>query len=451
MMSRIIGLEVEYGLIGICADGSAIDDETLGAALFDRIQRRSGHRDIFLENGGRLYLDVGNHPEYATPECIDPLDAITYERAGMTIMHKLVQRTQTKLTEAMGQPVMLHLLRNNVDSHGHSWGYHENYSVDRAGDYRRLVSLLLPFLVTRQLISGTGHLMTTAHGEYRYVISQRAFHIADGLSDETTHHRPFINDRDETHADPSQWRRLHVIGGDTPMHTYQAWLSLAITQLVLDVIESGAVWREFNLANIGRALRTIAQDLTGRQRVDLEGGRAASALDIQWAYCERIGQWIEAGHGNPMNRHVHHEWVQTLNGLEANPMEMADRLDWVLKYQMLLDYKQRHQLSVHDARLALIDMHYHHCDPNIGLFWRAQEKGHTVQCVDDDVIADAMVIPPSNTRASIRGRFITAANQANVPWEAGWAQVKAMGVVYDMMNPFTTHDERVESLIRKFA
>lgn len=451
MLPRILGLEVEYGFIGTRADGTTIDDETLGEALFSRIQRRTGQRDAFLENGGRIYLDVGNHPEYATPECVDPLDAITHERAGMAIMWRLVEQTQQALSRHYGEPVTLRLLRNNVDARGHSWGYHENYSVKRSGDFNRLVRLLLPFLVSRQIISGTGHLVKMPSGEYRYLSSQRALHIDDGFSNETTQKRPFINDRDETHADPSRWRRLHVIGADTPMNEYQAWLSLAITMLVLDLIESGAVWREFNLAHVGKALRAIAQDLTCRQRIDLEAGRCASALDIQWAYAERISQWIDAGHGNPMNRHILAEWTATLQDLETDPMAMADRLDWVMKYQMLLDYKHRHQLKIDDPRLALVDMQYHNCDPNGGLFWLAQAHNRVVHCIDPLAINDAMVTPPANTRAHLRGRFIQAANGAKVPYQAGWAHVKALGFALDLTNPFTCHDERVEMLIRKLA
>ena len=220
MDPRIIGLEVEYGLVGVRQDGTPIDDATLGAACFDRVQRRHGQSDAFLENGGRIYLDVGNHPEYATPECINPLDAITHERAGMAIMGHLVAQAQDRLARAYDQPVAVRLLRNNVDAAGHSWGYHENYSVHRHSDYGRMVNLLLPFLVSRQLISGTGSLTRLPNGEWRYLMSQRALHIAAGLNSETTQKRPFINDRDETHADPSRWRRLHVIGADTPMNEY---------------------------------------------------------------------------------------------------------------------------------------------------------------------------------------------------------------------------------------
>lgn len=451
MDPRIIGLEVEYGLSGVCQDGTRIDDATLGAAVFDRIHRRHGQSDTFIENGGRIYLDVGNHPEYATPECINPLDAITYERAGMAIMAHLVAQAQTRLEGAYDQPVSLRLLRNNVDAKGNSWGYHENYSITRQSDYQRIVSLLLPFLASRQIISGTGSLTQLPSGEIRYLMSQRAMHIAAGINSETTQKRPFINDRDETHADPSRWRRLHVIGADTPMNEYQAWLCLAITTLVLDVIEAGAVWREFNLANMGQALRTIAADLTCRQRVELEGGRAASALDIQWAYAERIGQWIDAGNGTKANRHILDEWTKTLQGIETDPMGMTDRLDWPLKYQMLLEYKARHQLSIRDARLALIDQEYHNCDMDRGLFWRAQAGWRTVQCIRPEEISLAMTTPPYNTRAHLRGRFIEAATQARVPWQAGWAHVEAAGIRLDITNPFAYVDERVESLIRKLG
>ena len=226
---------------------------------------------------------------------------------------------------------------------------------------------------------------------------------------------------------------------------------MAITTLVLDLIEAGAVWREFTLANVGQALRTIAQDLTGRTRVDLEGGRCASALDIQWAYAERIGQWIDAGNGTRDNRHILNEWVKTLEGIEHDPMAMTDRLDWPLKYQMLLEYKRRHGLAISDARLALIDQEYHNCDLSTGLFWRAQAGKRTVQCVAPEEISLAMVTPPYNTRAHLRGRFIQAATQARVPWQAGWAHVKAAGISLDMTNPFTYVDERVESLIRKLG
>lgn len=450
MARRIIGLEVEYGLIGVREDASLIDDEQLGAALFAPVKRRTGDRDAFLENGGRIYLDVGNHPEYATPECVGAKDAVIWEQAGMEIMRQFVARAQRRLSEEEGLPVALRLLRNNVDAQGQSWGYHENYSVKRDFPFEDMARLLLPFLISRQIIAGTGSLARIPDGSLRYLISQRALHISDGLSGETTQRRPFINDRDETHADPTRWRRLHIIGGDTPMNSYQAWLSLAITTMVIDVIETGAIWREFPITDVAQALRDIALDLTCQQRIDLADGRAASALDIQWAYAERVSQWLDAGHGNLEHKQILSAWIDLLNALERDPMALGDKLDWVLKYQILLQYKQRHGLKLHDARLALIDYHYHSCDPKTGLFYVAQRGNFALDFIDQDEIYHAMLNPPTDTRAALRGRLIRAATHANVDWSAGWAQVKANGVALDLLDPFTAHDLRVDQLIRSF-
>jgi len=73
---RVTGLETEFGVmcapVGPSEETKAdLPDVERAAALIFR-HRPVGYRstNLFLPNGGRLYLDIGAHPEYATAECV---------------------------------------------------------------------------------------------------------------------------------------------------------------------------------------------------------------------------------------------------------------------------------------------------------------------------------------------------------------------------------------------
>ena len=248
--------------------------------------------NVFLENGARLYLDVGSHPEYATPECDSIADLVVHDKAGERILEGLVRSAEQRLREE-GIRGEVYLFKNNTDSAGNSYGCHENYLVEREGDFTKFTDVLIPFLVTRQVYAGAGKVLQTARGAM-YCVSQRAEHIWEGVSSATTRSRPIINTRDEPHADAERFRRLHVIVGDSNMSEYTTFLKIGATSIMLRMLEEDSrPWRDLTLENPIRAIREISHDITCRRRVRLANGRELSAVEIQSEYLQRALQFAK--------------------------------------------------------------------------------------------------------------------------------------------------------------
>src|SRR5438094_5283904 len=292
MDRRIFAVQNEYGVTCTFRGQRRLSPGEVARYLFRRVVSSGRSSNVFLRNGARLYLDVGSHPEYATPECDSVLDLVAHDKAGERILEGLLVDADRRLREE-GIAGDIYLFKNNTDSAGNSYGCHENYLVGRHGEFGRLADILIPFLVTRQIICGAGKVLQTPRGAV-YCISQRAEHIWEGVSSATTRSRPIINTRDEPHADAERYRRLHVIVGDSNMAEPTTLLKVGSANLVLEMIEEGVQFRDFSLDNPIRAIREISHDLTGRRPVRLAGGREASALDIQREYYGRAVQRVKA-------------------------------------------------------------------------------------------------------------------------------------------------------------
>ena len=288
MQRRIFGVETEFGIRYSMSGMGHLGPEEAARKLFRPVVDWGRSSNVFLENGARLYLDVGSHPEYATAECAELTDLVRQDKAGERLFERLAQRAEEALI-AQDMPGRLHLFKNNVDSAGHSFGSHENYLLSRKAEFSRLVRFLVPFLVSRQIVVGAGRVHPTGPpeaqgapgtGEASYSFSQRADYVWEASSSATTRSRPLINTRDEPHADASQYRRLHVIVGDSNMSETTTLARLGMTDVILRMIEDHANLEDLELANTGQALRTISHDLTGRETVELKDGRHMSALDL---------------------------------------------------------------------------------------------------------------------------------------------------------------------------
>src|SRR5208283_4285112 len=283
---RIYGVENEYGVTCTFRGQRRLSPDEVARYLFRRVVSWGRSSNVFLENGARLYLDVGSHPEYATPECDNVLDLVAHDKAGERILEGLLVDADRRLREE-GIAGDIYLFKNNTDSAGNSYGCHENYLVGRHGEFGRLADILIPFLVTRQVICGAGKVLQTPRGAV-YCVSQRAEHIWEGVSSATTRSRPIINTRDEPHADAERFRRLHVIVGDSNMSEYTTFLKIGTTSILLAMLEdSSTVLRDLTLENPIRAIREISHDVTCQRRVRLANGREMRALDIQAEYLER--------------------------------------------------------------------------------------------------------------------------------------------------------------------
>ncbi|MGH2708640.1 MAG: proteasome accessory factor PafA2 family protein, partial [Actinomycetota bacterium] len=290
MERRIFGLENEYGVTCTFRGQRRLSPDEVARYLFRRVVSWGRSSNVFLENGARLYLDVGSHPEYATPECDDISQLVAHDKAGERILESLVISAEARLREE-GIAGQVYLFKNNTDSAGNSYGCHENYLVSRYGEFGKLAEILIPFFVSRQVFTGAGKILQTARGAL-YCISQRAEHIWEGVSSATTRSRPIINTRDEPHADAEKYRRLHVIVGDSNMSEYTTWLKISTTAVLLRMLEDGLVMRDLSLENPIRAIREISHDLSCSHKVRLANGREASAIELQWEYLSRAAKYV---------------------------------------------------------------------------------------------------------------------------------------------------------------
>src|SRR5256884_2134056 len=298
MDKRIFGLENEYGVTCTFRGSRRLSPDEVARYLFRRVVSWGRSSNVFLRNGARLYLDVGSHPEYATPECDNIIDLVIHDKAGERILEGLLVDADRRLREE-GIAGDIYLFKNNTDSAGNSYGCHENYLVGRHGEFGRLADILIPFLVTPQVICGAGQVLQTPRGAV-YCVSQRAEHIWEGVSSATTRSPPIINTRNEPHADAEGFRRLHVIVGDSNMSEFTTFLKLAVTDLVVRMVEESTVMRDLTLENAIRAIREISHDITCKRRVRLATGRELSAIDIQSEYFERASRFIQRRDGDAL-------------------------------------------------------------------------------------------------------------------------------------------------------
>ncbi len=357
MQRRIFGIENEYGVTCVLRGQRRLSPDEVARYLFRRVVSWGRSSNVFLENGARLYLDVGSHPEYATPECDSLLSVVAHDKAGERILEGLVESAEERLEEE-GIRGQIYLFKNNTDSAGNSYGCHENYLVSRHGEFQKTVDTLIPFFVTRQIFSGAGKLLQTAKGPM-YSIAQRAEHIWEGVSSATTRSRPIINTRDEPHADAEKYRRLHVIAGDSNMSEYVNYVKIGTTVALLQMIEDNVVFRDVSLENPIRAIREISHDITCRRRVRLRNGRELSALDIQWEYLDRTLRYARTTGFPAEVQKAIEMWEYLLTSLEKDPLTLNREVDWVTKYHLIEKYQAKWDLNRSDPKLALLDLSYH--------------------------------------------------------------------------------------------
>jgi proteasome accessory factor A len=449
MDRRIFGLENEYGVTCTLRGQRRLSPDEVARYLFRRVVSWGRSSNVFLENGARLYLDVGSHPEYATPECDVIADLVAHDKAGERILDHLVSGAEARLREE-GIRGVIYLFKNNTDSAGNSYGCHENYLTSRRDDFAHYTEVLIPFLVSRQIFAGAGKVLQTARGAV-FCLSQRAEHIWEGVSSATTRSRPIINTRDEPHADAERFRRLHVIVGDSNMSEYATYLKVGATSILLRMLEDpGTVLRDLTLENPIRAIREISHDLTCRRKVRLANGREVSALDIQSEYLTRALRYRDSHGLSPQEDRALDMWEHCLKGLESDPMSLSRECDWVAKHQLIEAYRARHNLPLGHPRVALVDLQYHDVNRERGLYYRLEARDKMERTIDEDAVAEAVSRPPSTTRARLRGDFIRRAKERRRDFTVDWVHLKlndqAQRTVL-LKDPFRSHDERVEKLI----
>ena len=452
MKRRVGGLETEFGLVCVRADGSrALEPEEAARELFRPVVAMGRSSNVFLRNAARLYLDVGSHPEYATAECDDWWDLVAQDRAGERIFADLTAQADARLAEA-GQDARIHLLKNNVDSAGNAFGSHENYLVDRRGEFTRLPRYLLPFLVTRQIVTGAGGVAPAVPGEAgegagaQFVFSRRSDHMWEAVSSATTRTRPIINTRDEPHGDANLYRRLHVIVGDSTMSEVSTHLRFATTDLVLRAIESGRALPELGLADDIAAIRAVARDLTGAAPLPTAGGGTTSVLEVQQRWLDHVADLAEGE-----ETEVLESWQKALDAVRTGDRTWAaQNLDLAIKERLFTQVRERRGIDLEDPAIERLDLAYHDIDPARGVFFALQRRGLAPAILPEVRIERARTIAPTTTRAHLRGQVVTAAQEHGVDHVVDWTTLRltrrgAMPV--QVMDPFATELPAVDALL----
>ncbi len=378
-----------------------------------------------LTNGARYYVDHA-HPEISTPECADAMEVVRYDKAAELVLIRSMEAAARTLP-AGGEIVVY---KNNSDGKGNSYGCHENYLMDRAVPFSRIVAQVIPHFVTRQVFTGAGKVGVEAPGltsaEVPFQLTQRADFFEEEVGLETTLKRPIVNTRDEPHCDSQKYRRLHVITGDANLSEIATYLKVGTTAIVLSMIEDDVLPGDLSLAKPVLAMREVSHDLTLRRPLDLADGRKVTALDIQWELFDRAKKYeLEHGLasvGEEVGADVMTRWGAVLAALESDFMSLADQLDWVAKYRLFDAYRERNGLAWNDARLRAMDLQYHDLRPEKSLFARVGMQ----RLVSDAEVEDAMTEPPETTRAFFRGKClqkwgadIVAANWDSLVFDVG--------------------------------
>jgi proteasome accessory factor A len=449
MERRIFGLETEYGVTCTYRGQRRLSPDEVARYLFRRVVSWGRSSNVFLRNGARLYLDVGSHPEYATPECDSVTDLVSHDRAGERILEGLLVDAEKRLHDE-GIAGEIYLFKNNTDSAGNSYGCHENYLVSRHGEFGRLADVLIPFLVTRQLICGAGKVLQTPRGAV-FCLSQRAEHIWEGVSSATTRSRPIINTRDEPHADAERYRRLHVIVGDSNMNEVTTLLKVGSADIVLRMIEAGVVMRDLSLENPIRAIREVSHDITGRRKIRLANNKEVSALEIQQEYLAKATEFVERRGGDQTAKRVVELWGRVLTAIESGDLDpVAREIDWVSKLKLIERYQDKHEIPMSHPRVAQLDLAYHDVRRGRGLYALMEKRKQVDRISNDLEIFEAKETPPQTTRARLRGEFIRHAQEKRRDFTVDWVHLKLNDQAQRTVlckDPFRAYDERVERLI----
>jgi proteasome accessory factor A len=388
------------------ADPSQLTDEEIGLA------------NVILTNGARLYVDHA-HPEYSSPEVTNPRDAVVWDKAGERVMAEAA-----RLAGLSPGTAPIQLYKNNVDNKGASYGCHENYLMNRSTPFAEIVRHLIPFFVSRQVVCGAGRVgIGQDGGKDGFQLSQRAdyFEVEVGL--ETTLKRPIINTRDEPHADPERYRRLHVIIGDANLAEISTYLKLGTTSLVLSMIEDGFLGVDLSVERPVNSLHEVSHDPSLAYLITLKDGRKLTAVQLQMEYAEQARKFVQDRYGHdvdPETADVLDRWEAVLAALERDPMELSGQLDWVAKLALLESYRDRDGYEWSHPKLHLVDLQYSDVRPNKGLYHRLVSMGRIERLVDDAEIARAVQEPPEDTRAYFRGRCLAqyARHVAAASWDS---------------------------------
>ena len=214
--------------------------------------------------------------------------------------------------------------------------------------------------------------------------------------------------------------------------------------------DKSQILRDLTLESPIRAIREISQDPTLAATVRLSNGREISALDIQTEYLERALRYRDARGLPPDEDRALDMWAHVMTNLATDPSVLWRECDWVAKLRLIEGYQARHGLGMGSPKVALVELMYHDIDRRRGLFYKLQAAGQVDRTTSDAAIKEAMVSPPSTTRARLRGAFVKRAKEQRRDYTVDWVHLKLNDMAQRtilLKDPFKSHDDRVERLI----
>jgi len=394
--TRIFGLRNEYSVV-FCAGGQRqLSLEEAGRRLFGPVASGGQATGVLFRNGGRLHLEAASRPGYATPECGSVPDLVVHDKAGERILEGLLADAGQRLREE-GDAGGISVLKASAGQAGRLYGCQEDYLVARRGEFGRLADILIPFLVTRQLICGAGAVVQAPRGAV-YCLSSPAGPTRNGLSSVATRSRPLINTRDEPRA-AAGLRRLRVTVSDPAMSETTTLLKAGATDLVLRMAEAGTMLPDLTLDNPVRAIGEVSRDITGRSLLRLAHGQRISALDIQREYLTRAKDFTDSRGADAVSRRVLGLWERALDAIGAGKLDaIAREIDWVIKYQLIKRYRAEHDVPLSVPEVAQADLAYHDIRRGHGLYYQAQRSGAIERTARDIDIFEAKTVPSAPGR-----------------------------------------------------
>jgi len=403
--------------------------------LHDRDWDEPAGNGGFLFNGGRVYIDMG-HMEYCTPECATALDVVRYDRAGDLLLQEAVRAL--KLEDKVS------FIRNNVDHYtGATFGCHENYSLDRKAPlHEKNVLSLLAFLTLRVLFTGSGRVGSIRPSRFRgelvqredaalFQISQRADYIQNDFFEWVQHNRAIINTRDEPLADPRQYRRLHLIHGDSNVLPATMFLKVGTTRLVLDLLDADEL-PQLALHDAVTTLRLLSRTLEPPWCVPLADGKLADAIELLAMYHVKAKELFKGRDAETDS--LLDLWAKVMRGLSGNLNSMVGILDWVTKEYLLREFCRSEGLEWGNPWLESQDLEFHHIDPDRSL---GLALAHRDGFWEPDGLEEAMSKPPSDSRAHARSRLMREIQGKESSYFLDWEAVEVPNQKRTrLLNPF---------------
>lgn len=366
--------------------------------------------DRVLTNGARFYNDHG-HPEYATPECSSLDELILHDRAG----DLAVVQAALAFQEASGKEARIY--KNNTDFHGASYGCHENYLASRSVSFADLYHGIVPLLVARQVLCGAGKVGSEDGPRCDFQMSQRADFLTTTASVDTLYRRPLFNTRDEPHADPEQWVRLHVICGDANMSPTALRIKCGLVKIALGLIESGRA-PTWDLTDPVKAFKAVSRAVESEGSIELTGRKATTPRAVIESYLDAYGLMADSKEDELLD-------VSTLcrTLLEARfsrPTEFAQYVDWATKRRVIREFLLDEGLDWTSAIAQSLDLEYSRLDGEGGLYTYLAENGMVSEQPAPLDVANRLRAPSEENRAFARSLAVTrfADHVKSVNWQS---------------------------------